>query len=211
MVEEPEAFEQWLAGYPTYAQTRDQSPGDPAAGAPLYAVCSSCHGQAAEGNPVLNAPKLSGQSGWYLARQLRYFKDGVRGAVEADQFGKLMTPMAATLVDDTAIANVVAYIGTLPDRPSAPTTTANLANGHKLYQTCSVCHGSDGTGIRAMNAPRISGLDDWYLSTQLKNFKQGIRGAHSLDAYGQQMISMAKIIPDDRAINDLVFYINTLR
>jgi cytochrome c oxidase subunit 2 len=54
-------------------------------------------------------------------------------------------------------------------------------------------------------------MSDWYLVTQLKNFKQRIRGAHPEDMYGPQMASMAAILADDRAINDLVAYVNTLR
>jgi cytochrome c oxidase subunit 2 len=52
-------------------------------------------------------------------------------------------------------------------------------------------------------------MSDWYLVTQLKNFKQGIRGAHPKDPYGPQMVSMAAILPDDQAAKDLVAYINT--
>ena len=98
-----------------------QVAGDAAAGQPLYAVCAACHGAQAEGNPALNAPKLSGQGDWYLKRQLQQFKSGARGAHEKDVFGKMMAPMAATLADDAAIDNVVAYIKTLPDTP-APAT-----------------------------------------------------------------------------------------
>jgi cytochrome c oxidase subunit II len=53
-------------------------------------------------------------------------------------------------------------------------------------------------------------MSDWYMVTQLKNFKQGIRGAHPQDMYGPQMGLMADILVDDQAINDLVAYINTL-
>jgi len=48
------------------------------------------------------------------------------------------------------------------------------------------------------------------LVTQLKNFKQGIRGAHPKDMYGLQMTLMAKVLGDEKAINDLVAYVNTL-
>jgi cytochrome c oxidase subunit 2 len=54
-------------------------------------------------------------------------------------------------------------------------------------------------------------MSDWYLVTQLKNFKHGIRGAHPQDMYGSQMVLMAEILPDERAINDLVAYINSLK
>ena len=144
----------------------------------LYAVCAACHGAQGEGNPALNAPKLGGQGDWYLQRQLQHFKNGVRGAHEQDTFGKMMAPMAATLADDAAIDNVVAYIETLPGHSrAAPTvTTATRTNGATLYATCAACHGADGPGHQATNAPRLTGMSDWYMVTQLKNFKHGIRG-----------------------------------
>ena len=61
-----------------------------------------------------------------------------------------------------------------------------------------------------MNAPRLAGISDWYLVTQLNNFKQGIRGAHPQDLYGPQMMSMAASLHDERAISDLVGYIGGL-
>ena len=174
-------------------------------------MCAACHGAQAEGNAALNAPKLSGQGGWYLKRQLKHFKNGARGTHDKDVFGKMMAPMAATLADDAAIANVSAYIKTLPDNPAPATVKGNANNGQQRYVTCGACHGSDGRGMQAMNAPRLKGMSDWYMVTQLKNFKQGIRGAHPQDLYGPQMALMSAMLHDDQAINDLVTYINTLR
>ena len=211
VVEEESAFEAWLSSYPTFAQSSAQIAGDAEAGKPLYAVCAACHGLQAEGNPALNAPKLSGQGDWYLKRQLKNFKNGARGAHDKDVFGKMMAPMAATLVDDAAIDNVIAYIKTLPDKPAAPTVNNNATSGQKLYVTiCAACHGADGRGIQATNAPRLAGMSDWYMVTQLKNFKQGVRGAHPKDMYGPQMASMAAILADDKATNDLVAFISSL-
>jgi cytochrome c oxidase subunit 2 len=211
VVEEEREFQAWLSSHPTFAQTSAQAAGNAAAGKPLYAVCAACHGSQAEGNPALHAPKLSGQGDWYLKRQLKYFKNGARGTHDKDVFGKMMAPMAATLGDDAAIDNVVAYIKTLPDNPAPRTVTKSTTYGQKIYVTCGACHGADGRGMQATNAPRLAGMSDWYLVTQLKNFKQGIRGAHPKDMYGPQMASMAAILADDQATNDLVAYINTLR
>jgi cytochrome c oxidase subunit 2 len=174
-------------------------------------VCASCHGPQAEGNPALNAPKLSGQGDWYLKRQLKNFKIGARGTHDKDVFGKMMAPMAATLADDAAIDNVVAYIRTLPDNPAPATVHGNAKNGQEPYVSCGACHGADGRGIQATNAPRLKGMSDWYLVTQLKNFKQGVRGAHPKDMYGRQMTFMAAILADDQATDDLVAYIDTFR
>ena len=119
--------------------------------------------------------------------------------------------MATSSRSVAAIDNVVAYIKTLPDTPAARTVTKNTSNGQKIFVTCGACHGADGRGMQATNAPRLAGMSDWYLVTQLKNFKQGIRGAHPKDMYGPQMASMAAILADDQATNDLVAYINSLR
>ncbi len=211
VVEEDRAYQEWLSSYPTFAQSMAQVAGDPEAGKPLYAVCGACHGSQGEGNQALNGPKLSGQGDWYLKRQLSYFKQGTRGAHDQDVYGKQMAPMAATLADDAAMNNVVAYIKTLPDKPAPSTLKNNAANGRNHYVTCVTCHGPDGRGTQATNAPRLTGMSDWYMVTQLKNFKQGIRGAHPKDLYGAQMASMSSFMADDQAINDIVAYINTLK
>jgi cytochrome c oxidase subunit II len=212
VVEEEQPFQAWLGGYPTFAQASARPPGDAAAGQPLYAVCAACHGAQGEGNRQLNAPKLAGQENWYLQRQLKYFKQGVRGTHVEDVYGKTMAPMAATLVDDAAIGNISAYIGTLPHRPAGVTVRGNANDGERLYvSTCGACHGADGQGVQSMNAPRLRGMNDWYLVTQLKNFRRGVRGAHPQDMYGPQMALMSSLLADDQAINALVAYINTLR
>lgn len=210
IIDEEKDYQAWLNNQPTFAETVARIPGDVVAGSQSYAVCASCHGMQGEGQSVLNAPKLSGLGSWYLKRQLQYFKTGVRGSHENDTYGKQMAPMAMMLVDDTAINDVVAYIQTLPDTPAAATVMGDPVYGRGLYRTCAACHGADGRGREALNAPRITGMSDWYLATQLKNFKQQIRGAHRKDMYGHQMTMITASLADDQAINDLVAYINAL-
>ena len=210
VVDEQADFEAWAAGYPTYEETTWVVAGDPEAGASQYAICSSCHGQNGEGMQALNAPKLAGQSDWYLKSQIKSYQDNVRGSHEDDTFGKQMAPMARTLGSDGAINNVVAYIQTLPDDPAPATITGDVRAGEKAYAVCSYCHGADGQGIQAMNAPRLAGMTDWYLLNQLNNFKHGVRGEHRSDYYGKQMGYMGKILHDDAAIQNVIAYLNTL-
>ena len=61
-----------------------------------------------------------------------------------------------------------------------------------------------------MNAPALAGRDDWYLASQLRNFRDGVRGAHPGDLYGDQMMMMADILPNDDDVDDVVAYLNTL-
>jgi cytochrome c oxidase subunit 2 len=159
---------------------------------------------------MLNAPNLAGQSAWYMERQLQSFKHGLRGADASDTFGAQMAPMAATLVDDAAIKNVVAYINSLPEAKPAATISGDVARGEEIFITCSSCHGPQGQGIWALNAPRLQGLNDWYLARQLTNYKNGIRGAHPQDLTGKQMTLISGVLRSEQAIKDLVAYINTL-
>ena len=210
VVEEQEAFNDWLDGYPTYDEVLARPAPDVTAGQASYAVCSACHGAAGEGNVALNAPKLTGLQNWYLERQILNFKHGLRGSDPADTFGAQMAPMAAIL-DDTAINNVVAYIASLPDMDSTPTISGDIARGEHIFITCGSCHGTDGRGIWSQNAPNLNGANDWYIARQLENYRQGIRGSHPQDLYGKQMTLMTVMLRDEQAINDLVAYINTLQ
>lgn len=208
LAEEPAAFQAWVESQPTFAQARTRAPGDAAAGQALYATCAACHGPRGEGNVAMNAPKLSGQGAWYLERQLRQFRQGARGTHEKDVFGKVMAPMAATLADDAALANVVAYIASLPDTPAPATIQGNADKGRQRFATCAACHGADGRGVAATNAPRLSGMSDWYMARQLRNFREGVRGADAKDVHGAQMALVAGMLADDAAIGDVLAYIN---
>jgi cytochrome c oxidase subunit 2 len=187
LVDEPGDYQAWVDSQPTFAEIQARPPGNAAAGAASYAVCAACHGAQAEGQVALNAPKLSGQNPQYLKVQ----------------------PMAATLVNDTLVDNVIAYIGSLPDTPAPATVTGNIEHGAELYTVCANCHGADGRGIQ-MNAPRQAGISDWYLLSQLQNFKAGIRGTHPADLHGKQMGFMSRMLMDEQAMRDVVAYINTL-
>ncbi len=63
---------------------------DAAAGKGSYLVCAACHGQNGEGNQALNAPRLAGQEGWYIKRQLAAYNAGMRGTKPGDIYGMQM-------------------------------------------------------------------------------------------------------------------------
>lgn len=176
----------------------------------LYAVCEACHGKNGEGNKALNAPRIAGLPAWYVERQLNNFKAGIRGADARDIYGTQMRPMAMTLADDKAVAAVASQIESM-QAPAAPTEIeGNLENGKTLYQTCMACHGADGQGNAALNAPPLAGQSDWYLVRQLNAYKTGLRGTHKDDTYGQQMRPMAMTLASDDAVRDVTVYIKSL-
>ena len=121
-----------------------------------------------------------------------------------------MVPFASML-DDTAIENVVAYIATLPDTPPRPTLQGDADRGAALYRTCANCHGVEGQGVWSTTAPRLANQSDWYLLRQLNNFRTGVRGRDPQDFYGGQMARLAGSLGDERRSADLLAYIGTLR
>ncbi len=187
------------------------SAGDAAAGQAAYAVCAACHGQQGEGNVALNAPRIAGQEGWYLRRQMAAFQQGLRGTANGDVYGMQMRPMAMTVADPATLDNLVAYIESLPATPAPPTVQGDIAAGQGGYAVCAACHGPRAGGMEQMGGPKLAGLDDWYLVRQIKNYQQGLRGYDPNDIFGNQMKPMASTLTTEQAINDVVAYINTLR
>ncbi len=186
--------------------------GDPAKGKAAYAVCAACHGANGMGNKALNAPRIAGQEPWYLERQLKNYKGGIRGADPKDPYGMQMRPMALTLANDQAVSDMAAYVSSIPaSKPSEITIKGDVTAGKASYMICQTCHGPKGGGNRALNSPNLTGLQDWYIVRQLKNFKAGIRGTKSGDLFGMQMRPMAMTLANDAAINNVTAYIATLK
>jgi cytochrome c oxidase subunit II len=212
-VMEPGDFRNWLATQPTFAETQQQTTADVAAGQQAYMVCAGCHGQNGEGNRAMNAPRLAGLQSWYIERQLRYYQEGIRGTNPEDSAGQMMAPMANMVASPEARRNVAAYIASMQVATPAVTLSEGDADrGMRIYENnCAACHGADGRGSWATDAPALSGTDDWYLAMQLNNYKAGIRGHHQGDEYGYQMVSMVKAMRTEQQQNDVIQYINSLR
>lgn len=87
---------------------------------------------------------------------------------------------------------------------------ADAERGKTLYATCGACHGPNGEGMQALNAPRLAGQEAWYVIRQLQNFKSGVRGTNPADTFGMQMAPMAQILPDEAAIEDVAAYVQSL-
>ncbi|MDH3642914.1 MAG: c-type cytochrome [Gammaproteobacteria bacterium] len=184
---------------------------DVAAGEAAYGVCAACHGSSGEGNIALNAPRLAGQEPWYMRRQLAAYRAGHRGSASGDMPGMQMRPMAMATADPTKEANIIEYIQTLTAAPSAITVAGDPAAGKAGYAVCVACHGGNGEGLEALGGPQLAGQNDWYLVRQIKNYQNDMRAYDAADTYGQQMKPMAGLLATDKAINDVVAYINTLR
>lgn len=175
-----------------------------------FVYCSTCHGVQLMGNPILEAPRLSGMAAWYVEQQMRSFKDGWRGTHDTDLAGRDMQPMAAAL-SDKQIRQVAEYVSQTRSGPPEMTLAGDVAKGRTLYASCGACHGQYGEGVESLHSPALTGVNDWYLVTQMQHFRDGSRGSHPEDRYGQRMRAPAQLLTDDSAITDVVSYISTLR
>ena len=177
-------------------------------GANLFAPCVACHGNQGEGNPALNAPAIAGQDAAYLERQLRNFRSDRRGIHKTDAFGAEMRAIAMTLGDDAAVTKVASVVASLPKTVSAKAAQGNLHNGKNLYNgNCGACHGGTAEGNPALKSPRLAGLDAAYIKRQFVNFRDGVRGTTSQDVTGRQMAMMARTLPNERDLDDVIAFI----
>ena len=88
--------------------------------------------------------------------------------------------------------------------------TGNAAAGAAQYAVCAACHGQQGEGLVALNAPKLAGQETWYLRQQLQNYQRGIRGVHEDDIYGRQMAPMAATLASEQAMANVIAHIQTL-
>jgi cytochrome c oxidase subunit 2 len=172
--------------------------------------CTVCHGSQLKGNSNIGAPRLTQLSPWYVNRQLKNFRDGIRGSHPEDKTGGEMMVMVSQL-SEQEIENIVEWIASTESSKPTPSITANPHEGEKLFQTCAACHGAEGHGNKALGAPNLNGLNDWYILTQLNHFRSGIRGSEEDDTYGQQMKAASAVITSDQDAADLAAYITQLK
>ncbi|MDH3672899.1 MAG: c-type cytochrome [Gammaproteobacteria bacterium] len=105
----------YIATLTPVSSSPTEAVGNVAQGSIIFSSCQTCHGERGEGSEALGGPRLAGQHDWYLIRQLKNFKAGVRGVHEKDTYGQTMRSMAhALLADDQALKDVVTFIKTLP-------------------------------------------------------------------------------------------------
>ena len=105
-----------------------------------------------------------------------------------------------------------AFVTALPVRTGTIEQTVNgdARRGKTLYASCGACHGAQGEGNQVMSAPALAGQSDWYLVRQLDKYRSGARGYDPADALGNQMKAAAAVLAEERDVQDVVAYINTL-
>ncbi len=150
--------------------------GDPAAGRTKSFLCQGCHGtEGVSAEPLI--PKLAGQYAHYIEKQIRNYQTGARSH-------QIMNAMAATVQNDTDLADIAAYFASQPkmegdNSPGDPLGKAIFLHGDpfKKRLACISCHGVQGKGAAPTSSmfPVIGGQQKEYIHEQLMEFRAGER------------------------------------
>lgn len=180
---------------------------DPAKGEALYntgdatrnvTACIACHG-AAGNSSIAENPKLSGQHGAYIQKQLLDFKSGARN-------NAIMAPIAKGMTDED-IRNLIAYMDKSKPTPGAAKNKDTVELGKHIFRggiaeksvpACAACHSANGAGLPAQ-FPRLAGQHQTYTEAQLIAFRTGARK-------NDQMSKIVKRMSDEeiKAVADYV-------
>jgi len=180
-------------------------------GRQLFALCTQCHLADGGGSRLALAPAIAGLPQWYVVAQLQKFRAGYRGQHFDDIAGMRMRPMSIALASDADVTAVAAYVESLaPIVPSPVLEGGDATKGQTLYAPCAACHAPDGSGNQAVFGPPLTHTSDWYLLTQLANFRAGVRGTKPGDTSGALMRPMSMTLADEQAMRDVIAYITTL-
>ena len=140
------------------------------AGRRAYERCAVCHRPDGGGRADGTFPKIAGQHSAVIEAQLGAIRSGRRS-------NPVMEPHAQALLDDRELAEVSAYIASLPVPPERGLGPGEeLERGQRIYRAdCASCHGVAGEGDPERLVPVVAGQHYAYL----------LRRARMLASWGQ--------------------------
>ncbi len=174
--------------------------GNPKHGKVAYEVCAACHLPNGSGRPDGSFPQLAGQHETVLIKQIADIRAGRRD-------NPIMVPFAMKISDAQELADVAAYLQTLPipaDNGKGPGT--NLESGEQLYRRdCIRCHGEQGEGSEEKLYPVLAGQHYEYLLRQVRDIASGRRRNANPE--------MVKVVQDykDDELQAVADYLSRLR
>ena len=105
------------------------------------------------------------------------------------------------------LASFAALVGVVA---GALASDARADRAQELWELCAQCHGPAGGGNPMALAPAIAGLPEWYVATQLRDFKGGLRGLHPEDTGGLRMYPMSQWLRQEADVQTGAAYVASL-
>lgn len=145
--------------------------------------CFRCHGLDGVGDSAGAFPRLTGQAGFYMYKQLIDYASGARP-------NEVMAPIAREL-SEPQMADVAFYYSVLsaPYAPRPEVAPEVLERGRRIaedglpdadVEACNLCHGRNGRGDAPL-FPYLAGQYAPYTELQLQLWQQGVRHNDALD------------------------------
>jgi len=137
--------------------------------------CALCHGIYGQGTPGTMSPRLAGMPKEYLAKELAYYRDGVR------EYAPMVVASSIANMSDKDINDISDYLSGIDlhnlDLPKIPEyKNGDPAVGEEMYEDeCKFCHRSDGEGKPDKGIPPLAGQYGSYLFSQMKKFQYKAR------------------------------------
>ncbi len=105
----------------------------------------------------------------------------------------------------------VGFAGTQPSIAQMYPMDSDVGvDGEELFKVCSFCHGTQGQGGPALDAPPLAGMEAWYVEKQLHNFRNRVRGTHYDDVPGVQMSIVSGMVRNQATIENIAAYIQNM-
>jgi cytochrome c553 len=167
-------------------------------------ACITCHGVDGQGDGSGAFPRLDGQPGWYMYKQLQDYASG-------DRPNRVMSGIAQRLTEREREA-VSAYYAAMAagdlDRAHGDLEgtllqwggqLAAVGSAEKGIPACVNCHGPQGTGLPP-SVPYLAGQYAGYMELQLELWKEGTRDNDSMDVMSTIANKMTE--EDMRAVSE---------
>jgi cytochrome c553 len=152
-------------------KTALEATGDAKRGGASFEQCVGCHRADASGRVSGAYPRLSGQHGTVLIKQIVDIRSGRRSNPKMEPF------IGDHVLDAYQIADVAAYLSSLPIAAANGKGLGTMvAKGKDLYdRDCADCHGAKGQGSATKFYPMVAAQHYKYLLREVNFIRDGDR------------------------------------
>jgi cytochrome c oxidase subunit 2 len=168
-----------------------------------FARCAQCHGQQGWGDEEKRVPAIAGLPAAYLLRQFEAYRADTR------KEQRMHREAVSDRQDLAEVANLISLLTPLRPVKQGP---SDPGRGQRiLLDLCAECHGNAGEGKPDRGAPPLTGFQAWYVTDQIRRFKEFDRTTSpgSLDADRMHAIAYKVISLEDA--EDVAAFLATAR
>lgn len=136
---------------------------------------------------------------------------GLRAGFEQEQSrGESMSLRLYRSATKALTVLLISVVGSLAHAQQYAVGSDEGVSGEELWDACGFCHGPEGQGGPALDAPPLAAMEAWYVEQQLNAFKNGWRGMHPEDVSGLQMSIVSGMARNEATVKNIAAYISAM-